>query len=243
MNTYSDKCLYVRKQILQDVKNIFNEYGNELILRLEGYNLLSNQNNCLESSTAPGFIIEEFLTSKLEIFTTARSNNKPINQNNIIIQKVPEVTNSSYDCFCNFENTLFMINIKAQKNGINNNAVAAINRLYIDYCTQTPEQEKAFLILKIPYSYGYSKAKPAGENGRCIIIDSDSIEGYFLEEIDFSKGHKQDHRNWRTNTNLNSGRLQITKSILKENRLNFNNISYGRTFNFIKTIFLKNKRQ
>lgn len=35
MSVYSEKCFYVKKQIIQDVLNIFNVYGNELILRLE----------------------------------------------------------------------------------------------------------------------------------------------------------------------------------------------------------------
>ncbi len=243
MSLYSDKCAYVGNQVWQDATNIFNVYGNELILRLEEYNLLTHPNNCLESSTAPGFIIEEFLSSKLEIFTNARAQNNlttPAKQNNFIIQRAIGATSFSYDCFCNYGDTLFMINIKAEKSGSNNNAVAAINRLYTDYCCNEPKQEKAFLVLKIHYSYGSSANKPTGSNGRCILIDK--IESYFLEEIDFSVGHKQDHRNWSINNNLNSGRLQITRKTLKENRLNFNDISYGKTFDFIKNIFLNNQK-
>lgn len=50
-------------------KQIFKAYGNELVLKLEDYNLLEDENNCIESSTAIGFIIEEFLTSKISIYT------------------------------------------------------------------------------------------------------------------------------------------------------------------------------
>lgn len=242
MSVYSEKCFYVKKQIIQDVLNIFNVYGNELILRLEEYNLLTHKSNCIESSTAPGFIIEEFLSSKLEIFTNVRMQNnlnQIVKQNDFIIQRAIGATRFSYDCFCNYKNTLFMINIKAEKDSSNNDAIAAINRLYTDYCCENPEQEKAFLVLKIHYSYGYSKNKPLANNDRCIVINK--IESYFLEEIDFSKGHKQDHRNWSINNNLNSGRLQITKKTLNSNRLNFDNISYNETFNFIKNIFLNNQ--
>jgi hypothetical protein len=49
--------------------NIFRTYGRELVLRLEEYNLLQNKHNCIESSTAIGFVLEEFIVSKLEMYT------------------------------------------------------------------------------------------------------------------------------------------------------------------------------
>ncbi|WP_258555699.1 hypothetical protein [Mesomycoplasma hyopneumoniae] len=60
---------FFQKQIEDYTKQIFKVYGNELTLKLEDYNLLEDENNSIESSTSIGFIIEEFLTSKLSIYT------------------------------------------------------------------------------------------------------------------------------------------------------------------------------
>jgi hypothetical protein len=54
-------------------------------------------------------------------------------------------------------------------------------------------------------------------------------------------GHKQDHRNWSSNFNANSGRLQITQKFLKDNLMNREEISYEATKKFLTDIFLKNK--
>lgn len=67
--TYSEKLRYVQSKIEEYIAIILKVYGNELLLCLEDYNLLQNSRNCIESSTAPGFILEEFIISKLAIFT------------------------------------------------------------------------------------------------------------------------------------------------------------------------------
>lgn len=66
---YPQKLRYVQNKVQEYIATILKVYGNELFLLLEDYNLLQNPRNCIESSTAPGFILEEFILSKLELFT------------------------------------------------------------------------------------------------------------------------------------------------------------------------------
>lgn len=229
-NNYSDSLIYIKNEIVKYLSDIFKVYGNELLLKLEDYNLLKAENNCIESSTATGFIMEEFITSKLETFTQNH-----YKEGEIKIHKIKGSTaTSSYDCYAEYNNIFIMINIKVQKNTSSNDAVSAINILYNDYVENNPDKTKAYLILKTHYSFG----KSAKTEDRKILIHK--VDGYFLEQIDFSEGHKQDHRNWSSNFNGNSGRLQITKKILENNQLPKEDISYNKTREFIKKIYLNN---
>ncbi|PAF46930.1 hypothetical protein BKH46_05675 [Helicobacter sp. 12S02634-8] len=224
MNQYAHHCRWVKDKITEFATTIFKVYGNELVLKLEDYNLLSNENNCLESSTALGFIIEEFLISKLEVFT---QDNK-----DFCIKRAIDNTaiNHSYDCYCKYKDILFMINIKTEKNSSNNNAISAINILHNDYCSDK-EQIKAYLVFKVYYKYGLSRRKQE----RALIIQN--IDTFYLEEIDFSAGHKQDYRNWSGVFKGQSGRLQISKKFKQDNQVDFQKISYEITYNFIQGIF------
>ena len=112
MNTYYEKIQFVKRKISQYLEDIFKVYGNELLLQLEDYNLLTNKNNCIETSTATGFIIEEFITSKLEIYT---KNHRQKSEVNVFKLKERTTANSSYDCYAEYDNIFFMINIKVQK--------------------------------------------------------------------------------------------------------------------------------
>ncbi|MBQ4641928.1 MAG: hypothetical protein IJB47_04895 [Oscillospiraceae bacterium] len=228
MNEYYEKLDFVKTKVTQYLKEIFKVNGNELLLQLEQYNLLSNQDNCIETSTAPGFIMEEFIVSKLEIYTANHDG-----ENDIKILRLANQTtvNSSYDCYTYYKGLFVMINIKIQKAGSANNAVAAINILHRDYVELSPLQEKAFLVLKTHYTFGESKI----DAQRKIMIND--IGCFCLEEIDFSQGHKQDSRNWSASFNANSGRLQIPASWLINNKLTIEQISYNTTKEFIDDMF------
>jgi hypothetical protein len=146
-------------------------------------NLLANDNNCIKSSSAIGFILEEFIISKLEIFTTTANKEFKINRNK------NATATTSYDCFSIFNNEKYLINIKADKGG--NNAVAAINKLYNDY--NKDGLIKHYLILKIKYKCGLGNFKKDSDVKKILI---NKIESFYLEEVDFKKnGHKQDKRN------------------------------------------------
>lgn len=151
MNEYYDKLKFVKKKIEKYLFEIYKVYGNELLLRLEEYNLLSNPKNCIETSTAIGFIMEEFIVSKLEIYTEFHNG---IDEIKIQRKSDSATVKTSYDCFTEYDGVFVMINIKIQKRRSANNAVAAINILHNDYVCINPEQEKAYLIFKTFYDFG-----------------------------------------------------------------------------------------
>lgn len=226
MNNYYEKIKFVKTKVVSYLNEIFKVYGNELLLRLEEYNLLQNKNNCIESSTAIGYIMEEFVVSKLETYSQYHNN---INEIRVERTKRRGTQTTSYDCNVIYQNTFFMINVKVDKG--NNNAVSAINILHNDYVLTNPDQEKSFLVLKTNYTFGESKKTQE----RKILIEGISI--YALEEIDFSIGHRQDHRNWSEQFNPASGRLQVTKKFMENNKLNENDISYNKTKQFIEKMY------
>lgn len=228
-NIYWQEALKFKSKILGYVYEILKVYGNELTIKIEELNLLQRNDNCIESSTAIGYCIEEFIVSKLMVYT-----DRHIGNDYKILRNIGHTQNSSFDCYCKNNDKLFLINIKADK--ANNNAVSAIQQLYKDYVVYEPKLPKHFMVLKINYSIGLGK-----QNIKKILIKN--VEAYFLEEIDFALGYKQDHRSWNIKGNLNSGRLQINKSDLKTKKMNEKDISYEKTFNFIKDIFDNNEKK
>lgn len=226
MNSYYEKIKFVKTKIASYLSEIFKVYGNELLLKVEEYNLLQNINNCIESSTAIGYIMEEFIVTKLETYSKTHNNIDEVRIERIANHKTQ---NTSYDCYINYQNVFFMINIKVDKK--NNNAVSAINILHNDYVLKNPEQEKSFLILKTKYSFGESQKTKE----RKILVQG--INVYALEEIDFTNGHKQDHRNWSEKFKSSSGRLQISKEFIKNNSLKEDEISYKKTKQFIEKMY------
>lgn len=230
MNMYYKKLKFVQAKVEKYLNEIFKVYGNELLLRMEEYNLLANPNNCIETSTATGFLMEEFIVSKLETYTESHNGVSEIK-----IQRMNGRTTvgSSYDCFAEYDGIFIMINVKVQKRGTANNAVAAINILHNNYVCTNPEQEKAYLVLKTFYDFGSSR----DDSQRKITVRG--IGSYYLEELDFSSGHRQDHRNWSANFNAASGRLQVSDSWRKEHLLAEDEISYSKTRQFIENIYLK----
>ncbi len=226
MSSYFEKVTFVKNKIQSYLNEIFKVYGYELLLRIEEYNLLQNENNCIESSTSTGFVMEEFIVSKLETYTKTHNNTDDV--------KIERISNAgtqqvSYDCFAHYENVFFMINIKLNKK--KNNGVAAINILHRDYVENDSEQEKSYLVVKVNYNFGKSEKT----DERKILIKNTVI--YPLEEIDFSSGHKQDYRNWSKKFKSASGRLQISDKFRKTYRLNPENISYLQTKGFIEKMY------
>lgn len=232
MSEHYKKMLEVKAFVEESARQIFQVYGNELELKLEDYNLLSHKNNCLESSTAIGFIIEEFLVSKLEKYTACRESSI----GKVIRNSGPTVT-SSYDCHISFANIKTLVNIKAQKWHKANDGVAAINKLYHDFAVVDPGQQKAYLVLKVIYSYN----KPVnGENKKITVKD---IEAYYLDEINLFGEHKQDHRNWSSNFNQLSGRLQISDKFRRDNQIAIEEISYENTVKMLKSVIARSAKK
>jgi hypothetical protein len=89
--------------------------------------------------------------------------------------------------------------------------------------------------LKIHYSTNISSR----DSERKIFVNH--ISSFFLEETDFSNGHKQDRRNRSAELNLNSGRLQATQKFRETNKVKAENISYEYTREMLKNMFAGNK--
>ena len=230
-NEYCKDIVCVLYEIEERIKKIFDEFKDGLILKLADYNLLSNDNNCIETSTATGFIVEEFVTTKLvEKLTDKTKSEQDVKSISIKRLNGISTVDSSYDCYAEYNDTFFMINFKVQKNSSKNNAVAAINKLYKDYVETDPEKQKSFLVIKILYKF--ERQKDTNEK----VIKITGVTGYALESIDFSKGHKQDHRNWSENYDSSSGRLMVSDKWYKDHQLEGDKFSYKQTKNFINEI-------
>lgn len=239
MDSYYQKSLFFQEKLKEYAWCIFKTYGRELVLRLEEYNLLQNRYNCIESSTAIGFVLEEFLVSKLEMFTHCSESVY------VIDRFVGATASESFDCFSIMEGMKYMVNVKAEKNGQANNALAAITQLHRNYCLENPEQEKNFVLFKVKYSIQeayedseYRRAKP-----RCIYIDG--LDTYCLEEVDFSQGHRQDNRSWSQpgegRSNRNNGRLMISTAFRESHKVPVEHISYQNTFNMLNNLVATNQ--
>lgn len=234
--TYYEKIKTFQELLKEFSQNIFRTYGRELVLRLEEYNLLEHKGNAIESSTAFGFIIEEFLVAKLHMYTHSFESEVEINRLEDAKAKV------SYDCFSIFRGVRFLINIKTEKRYGQNNGIAAINQLYNNYCSTNPELEKAFVILKVQYSVRESNEGDILHKGKPRHIYIDGIDIYNLEEIDFDQGYTQDHRSWSAitsekGTQKQSGRLQITSKDRQTKLLAPERVSYQSTFRMIEAMF------
>ncbi|MGZ9413793.1 UpaP162 family type II restriction enzyme [Mycoplasma sp. AC157] len=212
-NNYWEKSQEFLHFIEEQISKILDLTNNKIELKANNVNLLNNENNCIESSTAIGFLIEEYISSELERIT-----NHPLSIYKI--RKIKQTQNSSYDFYCENENDIFVVNLKVAKKI--NDAVAAIKQLKTDYksLVQTKKQVH-FLVLKFNYSFEV-------ENNNKFVFLND-LSGFFLEEIDFSKNHLQDKRNWSSTFNYDSGRLMVTKIFLKNNKKEIKDISYKTT--------------
>lgn len=208
-------------------ENIFRTYGRELVLRLEEYNLLQHKANTIESSTALGFILEEFLVAKLDMYTHSGSSEV------IVDRLINAKSKLSYDCFSNYNGIRFLVNIKTEKEGSNNDAIAAINQLYGNYCATDPNQEKAFVVLKVKYRIRESDEGEILRKGKPRHIYIDGVEVFNLEEIDFSNGHHQDGRRWSDKSTGNNGRLVVSQAFRRTHTLEADKVSYKNTCKMI----------
>ncbi len=236
-NAYLESIKDFESKLIEYANCIFKAYGKELVLRLEEYNLLQNKHNCIESSTAIGFIIEEFVVAKLEMFTHCDDSSKYV-----IERFVGSTSSESYDFFSESGGIRFMVNVKAEKADCKNNGVAAIGQLHRNYCEENPEQQKAYLVFKVIYSIGEGNEDSPERRAKPRNIHIDGLEAYCLEEIDFSVGHRQDHRRWSDSaSDKNNGRLQISYKFRMDNRIPPEEVSYSNTFKMIDAMFKGNK--
>ncbi|WBX36446.1 UpaP162 family type II restriction enzyme [Mycoplasma capricolum] len=229
MNNYYKIALELQDIVTEIIGVIFGSKKNELEIKVEDLNVLQRNNNSINSSTAIGYLIEEYVIVKLLNYFNSQQNKKEIKMN------VKKVSNqNSYDFAIVYKNHLFYINLKTYQK--NNNAIAAIKKLYDDYVEYNGVFPLHFLIFKINYNIGLSSDN---ENIKIII---NSTESYFLEEINFSEWH-QDKRSWSEAVDFNSGRLQVSNKFLKEHLLEIDNISYEKTKEQLALIYKLNRNK
>ncbi len=236
-NEYYEKLLRFKESLINIATCIFRTYGDELELRLQDYNLLDNKNNCIESSTSIGYVIEEFIVSKLEAYTHCSGYS-----GYVFNRLLGPTTSECYDCFSQQSegDTKFMVNVKVEKSGRANTAVAAIKQIYENYCVDDPDTEKALVVFKVKYSIKGMCEKERSKNDKPRHIHIEGLEAYCLEEFDLSNGYRQDNRNWSTDSNRNSGRLQLSNAFRNLHRLAQKDISYANTKQMIFKIYNNN---
>ena len=224
-----------KTKIVEYTEQIFKYSSNELILRLEQLNLLNNEDNCLESSTAFGFIIEEFLVSKLDEYTMRHDGDKDYR----VRRTGQSVSETSYDCISAIHDGIrALVNVKVCKVGGANNAVAAIQQLYRDYVETDPDMEKCFLVLKVHYGFCHS-ARNGTQGERAISIEK--VDAFFLDGVDLTKEHLQDHRSWSGKAkNANAGRLQVSDAFLSSHIVPASKVSYANTVKMLKAVVERN---
>ena len=150
------------------------------------------------------------------------------------------VVETSYDCVAEIHHGIrALVNIKVCKNDGVNSAVAAIRQLYADYVTTDPATPKCFLVVKVYYDF--CKSIRNGTRGeRAISIKG--VRAFFLDEVDLSKEHKQDHRSWYgKGKDANSGRLQVSDNFLQTHRVEAEAISYSHTVAMLEAICARNR--
>lgn len=241
MNEYYRTETDFQEKLRQYASNIFKTYGRELVLRLEEYNLLQNKHNCIESSTAIGFVLEEFLVSKLEMFTHCAEDSE------YVINRFGGATASeSFDCFSIKDGIKFMVNVKAEKAGSNaNNAIAAIEQLHRNYCKEEEELVKCFILFKVHYSIKDAYEDDENRRAKPRHIYIDDLSSYALESVDFSEEWRQDNRKWSVKEDgkktQNNGRLQVSNKFREDHPVSEDQISFRNTCNQIDIIWHKNE--
>nr|WP_307921185.1 hypothetical protein [Mycoplasmopsis bovis] len=65
MNNYSEVAIELQSKLEEAINNIFEITNNEISINVEDVNILQRDNNSINSSTAIGYILEEYLIKKL----------------------------------------------------------------------------------------------------------------------------------------------------------------------------------
>nr|WP_307939068.1 hypothetical protein [Mycoplasmopsis bovis] len=64
MNNYSEVAIELQSKLEEAINNIFEITNNEISINVEDVNILQRDNNSINSSTAIGYILEEYLIKK-----------------------------------------------------------------------------------------------------------------------------------------------------------------------------------
>lgn len=180
------------KVVVEDIQEIWNKHKSKINMRLNDIPVCL-EGSAVNSSTAFGFLIEEFLVQQLpkdEYYTSDGS-----------------TTTSAYDVkLKNDEKIELLVNLKVEKEGSSNNGVCAGNILKNYY--DKDDKPKLYLILKSKYKIDEKKSEVLFKG-----IDSLYLESFLTKDGLL----KSDSRNWSNVFNALSGRIQLpNKSNLKD---------------------------
>ncbi|MDS1315730.1 hypothetical protein [Aliarcobacter butzleri] len=199
LHTYNyRKCAkYYEKLILSIIIEILEKHNYILDFTINNVKLLS-EGSVLNSSTAIGYIIEEFLSRQIK-------NSRDYSHSFHFPYKTSD---SAFDFMFKSNSIQLYCNIKAEKEGeykkqklisgkSSNKGIASAEAIYKLYSNE-PKIPKLYLIIKLPYSIEVTKS---------VLILNKKIETYYLENF-ILFNTKADNRSWSKKNKKISGRLQ-----------------------------------
>ncbi len=180
------------KVVVEDISQIWEKHKERIDMRLNDVPVCL-EGSAVNSSTAFGFLIEEFLVQQLpkDEYYTADGG----------------TTTCAYDVkLKNDEKIELLVNLKVEKEGSTNSGVCAGNILKNYY--DKDNKPKLYLILKSKYKIDEKKSE----------VVFRGIESLYLESFLTKEGMlKSDSRNWSNVFNALSGRIQIPNKSNMEN--------------------------
>ena len=170
--------------VMEDIGEIWEKHKHNILMELEKIKLCT-KDSTINSSTAIGYILEEFIIKQLP---------------QEYARFVGSTTIAAADFFWKDKSKIELyVNFKADKGGKSNNAVCAANKL-INLYSQN-KKPKLMLIFKSVYAINEEKS----------LINIEEIRSVFLESFlfEYKKKVNKDNRNWSKEFNPASGRLQV----------------------------------
>ncbi len=181
---YQEIAKLFEKLILRDIKNIWLNHKNKIDMRLNKVPICL-EGSAVNSSTAFGFIIEEFLVQQL----SKKDYDKP----------TESTISSLYDFKFKIDDKIeLLVNLKVERSGGSNSGVCAANILKNYYSRDS--KPKLYLVVKSEYDINDKKSQ----------VNFQRLSSVYLESFITQNGLlKSDNRNWSNTFNILSGRLQL----------------------------------
>lgn len=191
------------------INNIWLKHKSEIHMKVNEVEFCK-KGSAVNSSTAIGFIVEEFLVQQLPdgMFSTPTES----------------TVQSLYDLKYKEDSKIeLLVNLKVEKSGSVNSGVCAANKL-VEYYGRN-KKPKLYLVLKSKYSIDETNSK----------IIFEGTDSFYLESFITKKEFiRSDSRNWSTEFNALSGRLQHPNSNILNNLSLSNLESPEKILDFIK---------
>ena len=181
---YQEIAKLFQKLVIKDIQDIWIKHKKKIDMRLNKIPICL-EGSAVNSSTAFGFIIEEFLVQQL----STKEYDKP-----------KESTIASlYDFKFKMDDKIeLLVNLKVERSGGSNSGVCAGNILKNYYSKDN--KPKLYLVVKSEYDIDDKKSEVVFKN----------LSSVYLESFLTKEGMlKSDSRNWSNTFNILSGRLQL----------------------------------